>query len=161
MSAVLAVCAVIAGSTLLIVGMVFLGAALAALDVARASSGWPTAIGRVVRSEIRANRSANRLPGYRAVVRYEYLVDGEEYAGRDLAAGEMPYRSARSAARRLAPYSLGRAVMVRYCPEAPEVAVLQPGVTPDVLYLPSIAGLLLLAGLALLFWGGRQILQLL
>lgn len=156
-SAILAVAALIAGGMLLVVGVVFLGAALAAIDVARASAGWPRAPGRVVRSEIRDNRRANGLPGYRTVVRYEYVIDGEEYEGRDLASGEFPYRSAVRARRRLATYPMGASVTVRYCPLEPQVAVLEPGVSFDVLYLPAMASLILLAALALASWGGWRL----
>jgi hypothetical protein len=152
-NAFLAIAAVIAGGVLLIVGVVFLGAAIAAVGVGRASAGWPAAPGRVVRSEIRDNRRANGLPGYRSVVRYQYVIDGEEYEGRDVASGEFPYRSALSATRRLAAYPIGALVTVRYCPAEPEVAVLEPGVSLDVLYLPTIASLLLVAALALASWG--------
>jgi hypothetical protein len=144
---------------LLIVGVVFLGVALATVGVARASRGWPTRPGRIVRSEIRDNRRANGLPGYRTVVRYEYVVDGEEYEGRDLASGEFPYRSARRATRRLAAFPVGAPVTVRYSPLEPQVAVLVPGVSLDVLYLPAMASLVLLTALALVWWGGWRLFQ--
>jgi hypothetical protein len=158
-SAILAVAATIAGGILLIVGVVFLGAAFAALGVARASTGWPAAPGRIVRSEVRDNRRANGLPGYRTLVRYMYVVEGEEYEGRDVASGEFPYRSALSAARRLSAYPIGASVTVRYSALEPEVAVLEPGVSFDVLYLPAMASLILLVALALASWGAWRLFQ--
>jgi Protein of unknown function (DUF3592) len=154
---ILALIALAAGLVLFIVAVVFVGAAQAAVIVARDSRTWPTVTGRVVRSEIRSNRRANRLPGYRTIIRYEYTIDGEEYEGRDLASGEFPYRSARSAARRLQPYPLGSTVLVRYFPGEPEVAVLEPGVSLDVLYLPAVSSVLLLAALGLVAWGGVRL----
>jgi hypothetical protein len=154
---VLALVAVTAGVTLLIVAVMFVGAALAAVAVARDSRAWPTVVGRVIRSEIWPNRPANGLPGYRTLVRYEYTVDGEEYEGRDLASGEFPYRSARSAARRLRPYALGSTVVVRYFPAEPELAVLEPGISLDVLYLPVVSSILLLVALGLVVWGGLRL----
>lgn len=111
----------------------------------------------MVRSEIRPNRPANGLAGYRALVRYDYTVDGEEYEGRDVASGDLPYRSARSATRRIQPYALGSTVVVRYFPAEPEVAVLEPGISADVLYLPVAASVLLVTSLGLVAWGGWRV----
>ena len=114
-------------------------------------------VGRVVRSEIRTNRKANGLPGFRTLVRYEYVVDGEEYEGRELAGGDFPYRSARAATRRLAAYPVGAPVTVRYDPTEPDIAVLETGLSPDVLYLPAIATMLVAGALAIVAWGGWQL----
>jgi hypothetical protein len=157
LSVTLALIAVAAGVILFFAGAAFASAAFAAVAVARDSRTWPTVAGRVVRSEIRPNRRANGLPGYRTLVRYEYTVDGEAYEGRDLASGDFPYRSARSATRRLQPYALGSAVVVRYFPAEPEIAVLEPGISPDVLYLPVVASILLLSALGLAAWGGLRL----
>jgi uncharacterized protein DUF3592 len=127
------------------------------VGIARASRDWPTVPGRVVRSEIRTNRLANGLPGFRALVRYAYVVDDEEYEGRELAGGDFPYRSVRSATRRVGAYPVGALVTVRYSPFDPEIAVLETGVSVDVLYLPVMAGLLLLGALAMVSWGGWQL----
>jgi hypothetical protein len=152
--ALLALLIVVVGIVLVIVGIVFGGQALAAVWAARDSHSWPTTPGRVVRSEIRHNRNANGLPGHRTLIRYEYTIDGEEYEGRELASGAFPYRSARSAERRLKPYPLGAPVIVRYFPGDPELAVLEPGVSLDVLYLPIVSMILLLIAVGLVTWGG-------
>jgi hypothetical protein len=154
---ILAVLAVAAGVALFFAAAMFALAAFAAVAVARDSRTWPTVAGRVVRSEIRPNRRANGLPGYRTLIRYEYKVDGEEYEGRDLASGDFPYRSARSATRMLGPYAHGSTVVVRYFPAEPEVAVLEPGMSLDVLYLPVVASMLLLTSLGLVAWGGWRV----
>jgi hypothetical protein len=137
--------------------VVLLTAAAGAVGIARAGRDWPTVPGRVVRSEIRSNRKANGLPGFRALIRYAYVVDDEEYEGREVSGGEFPYRSARRANRRVAAYPVGELVTVRYSPDDPEIAVLETGMSVDVLYLPGMAGLLLLAALAILGWGGWQL----
>ena len=156
-AALFGVAAIIAGGTLVLVGVVLLGAAAGAIGIARRSHSWPTVPGHVVRSEIRSNRPANGLPGFRTLVRYEYVVDGEEYEGRELAGGDFPYRSAGGAARRLAAYPVGAPVTVRYDPTEPEIAVLETGVSVDVLYLPIMATLLTVAALAILSWGGWRL----
>jgi hypothetical protein len=139
------------------VSVVFLAAAAGAVGIARFSRDWPTVPGRIVRSEIRANHAANGLPGFRALIRYAYVVDDEEYEGREVSGGEFPYRSARSANRRVAAYPVGELVTVRYSPNDPEIAVLKTGMSVDVLYLPVMTGLLLLVALAILSWGGLQL----
>jgi hypothetical protein len=137
--------------------VIFLAAAAGGVGIARASRDWPTVPGRVVRSEIRTNRLANGLPGFRPLVRYAYVVDDEEYEGREVAGGDFPYRSNRSATRRIASYPVGELVTVRYSPDDPEITVLETGVSVDVLYLPVMAGLLLLGALAMVSWGGWQL----
>lgn len=154
---ILALLALAVGVVLFIVATVFGSAASAWVSVARASHTWPTVQGRVVRSEIRPNRPANGLPGYRALVRYEYTVDGEDYEGHEVASGDFPYRSARSATRRIQPYALGSTVVVRYFPAEPELAVLEPGISAGVLYLPVAASVLLLTSLGLVSWGGWRL----
>ena len=160
-SALVGVAAIISGGILLIVSVVFLGASVGAIGIARASRSWPTVPGRVVRSEIRTNRRANGLPGFRTLVRYEYVVDGEEYEGRAIAGGEFPYRRAGGAIRRLAAYPVGALVTVRYDPTEPEIAVLETGVSVDVLYLPIMATLLMVVALAILSWGGWRLFRIL
>ena len=137
--------------------MVFLTAAAGAVGIARASRDWPTVPGRIVRSEIRSNRGANGLPGFRTLIRYAYVVDDEEYEGREVSGGEFPYRTAHGANRRVAAYPVGELVTVRYSPDDPEIAVLKAGMSVDLLYLPVMAGLLLLVALAILSWGGLQL----
>jgi hypothetical protein len=137
--------------------VVFLAAAAGAVGIARSSRDWPTVPGRIVRSEIRGNRAANGLPGFRALIRYAYVVDDEEYEGREVSGGEFPYRSASSANCRVAAYPVGELVTVRYSPNDPEIAVLNTEMSVDVLYLPVMASLLSLVAIAMLSWGGWQL----
>jgi hypothetical protein len=137
--------------------VVFLAAAAGGVGMARASRYWPTVPGRVVRSEIRSNRRANGLPGFRTLVRYAYVIGDEEYEGREVAGGDFPYRSTRSATSRVAAYPVGELVTVRYSPDDPEIAVLEAGVSVEVLYLPVMAGLLLLGALTMVSWGGWRL----
>lgn len=147
------------GGVLLVTGVVLLGAASAAVGVARASRQWPIVAGRVVRAELRPNRRANLLPGYRVLVRYQYTLDGEEYEGKDIAAGDFPHRSANRAARRAARYPLGATIGGRYFPQRPEIAVLEPGFSIDVLYLSVMASTVLFLGIALLSVGAWSLFQ--
>lgn len=147
-STLFAVAGIIAGGLLLIAAVVVGFAASAMVALARASRRWPSTSGRVVRSEI-----LERQP----VIRYQYHVQGEEFEGRDVAAGDWPFRTARSAARRVQRYSAGTHVTVYYDVRDPRVAVLEPGLSVDVLYLPVLASVLMLTALLLLSWSIWQL----
>ena len=140
---IVAVAAMIIGILALISGTVVSVAAAAMIAVARASRHWPTVSGRVVRSEIRDGR---------AVIRFVYSVEGQEHEGSDVAAGDWPYRPARSAERRVQRYPAGADVNVYYNPRQPNVAMLIPGLVPDVFYLPVVAAPLMFIALSLLSW---------
>lgn len=137
-----------AGVLVLIAAVVVIYSALAMVALARASRRWPTIPGRVVRSEIRERR---------AVIRYRYAVEGNEYEGTDVAAGDWPYRTGRSVARRVQLYPVDAQVTVYYDPRQPHVAVLKPGLRLDVFYLPMVATVLVLISLVLLSWSIGQL----
>ena len=131
------------GVLALIAGTVVSVAAVATIAVARASRRWPTVAGRVVRSEIRDGRP---------VIRFVYQVEGQEHEGSGVAAGDWPYRPARSAARRVQRYPVGAEVNVYYNPRQPNIAMLKPGLAPDVFYLPVVATVLMSIALPVLLW---------
>lgn len=137
------VAAMIIGVLVLIAGTVVGVAAVAMIAVARASRRWPTVAGRIVRSEIRDGR---------AVIRFVYTVQGEEHEGFDVAAGDWPYRPAGNAARRVQRYPVGAHVNVYYNPRQTNVALLKPGLVPDVFYLPVVATVLMFIALPLISW---------
>lgn len=66
--------------------------------------------------------------------------------------GGWPFRTARSAARRIERYPVGAQVSVYYDPRQPRVAIIKPGLSLDVLYLPLVATVLMLTALGLLSW---------
>ena len=140
----MAVVAMVVGTLLLIAAVVVTNAALALISTARGSRRWPTAPGRVVRSEAR---------GIRDVIRYRYPIQGEEFEGTDVTLGGWPYPSARTAAERVRRYPTGTQVTVYYDPRHPTtLATLEPGFSLGVLYLPAVSSALLLVALALLSW---------
>jgi hypothetical protein len=147
-STLIALAGIIAGGLLLIAGVVVGFAASAMVALARASRRWPSTSGHVVRSEI-----LERQP----LIRYQYQVQGEEFEGRDIAAGDWPFRTARSAARRVQRYPAGAQVTVYYDDRDPGVAMLAPGLSRDVLYLPVVATVLMVIALVLLSWSIWQL----
>lgn len=144
-----AVAALIAGALVLIAAVVVGYAALAIVSAARASRQWPTVSGRVVRSEIHDSR---------AFIRYTYAMDGTNYDGTDITGGSWPFQTARTAASRVRRYPAGAQVAVYYDPRHPTtIALLEPGLSVDVLYLPVVASALLFVALALLSWSIRSL----
>ena len=140
----MAVVAMVVGILLFIAAVVVTYAALALVSTARGSRRWPTAPGHVVRSEVR---------GIRDVIRYRYPIHGEEFEGTEVTLGGWPYPAARTAAERVRRYPTGTQVTVYYDPRHPTtMAILEPGFSLGVLYLPAVSSALLVVSLALLSW---------
>ncbi len=80
-------------------------------------------------------------------------MDGTDYEGTDVSIGGWPYQTASTAASRVKRYPPGAQIAVYYDPRHPTtIALLEPGFSLDVLYLPAVASALLLPTLALLSW---------
>jgi hypothetical protein len=118
----------------LIFGAIGLGLLLfgrSARRKALASQSWPTVAGTVTESEVKITQDssgsgldAQETTHYKPVVKYQYSVEGMEYAGSRIAFGAM--NSAHSAANAVvARYPAGASVTVRYDPEKPAEAVLE------------------------------------
>ena len=141
MTVLLAVAATLVGVLALIAGAVIGRAAVAIVMLARRSRRWPTVPGRVLRSEIRDGRAS---------IRYEYVVQHQRHEASEIAAGEWPYQTRRTASRRLERYPPGPEVTVYYDPRRPTLAMLEPGFSTGVLYLPLVASVLLVIAIAFL-----------
>ena len=98
---------------------------------ALASQSWPTVAGTVTESEVKVTEhtsgdgtNEHAITHYKPVVKYQYSVEGMEYAGSRIAFGAM--NSAQSAANAVvARYPAGASLTVRYDPEKPAEAVLE------------------------------------
>lgn len=117
----------------------------------RRTAGWPSAQGRIVRSQMHTMRrktaggvtEAGNVPA----VEYVYAVDGVDYRGHRIGIGDIPPDSPQAEAT-LERYPVGRTGPVFYNPDKPEEAVLErdPPARPAVVY--AVAALVMLAGLA-------------
>ncbi len=141
---------ILLGLLLLLFAAIYSAWAFGSLALCARSRRWPSVPGRIVRSEVRPNRSANGLPGHRYLVAYAYRVAGREYEGTCLNGCVLPYASRSRAERRIAPYPVGEGVDVFYSPEDAESSVLERGFTLECLYpiftLALVTGLGLAAG---------------
>jgi hypothetical protein len=103
---------------------------------ARDSLDWPTAAGVIQESEVLAQpgvRATDERPtrrtgsSHRARVRYSYTAGGAERLGTRIGVYQKFHATPEEAAAQLAPYPAGAAVTVRYDPDDPGRAVLEPG----------------------------------
>lgn len=114
------------------------------------SRSWPTAEGRITRSEVERERSigdAEEDVQYRAIVHYAFTVDGTEYTGERVAFGLGTSNRRSDAAGIIDRYPVGQTVQVHYSPDDPKDAVLETGVGGFAIIMLIVGPLLLLFGL--------------
>ena len=99
------------------------------LQNARASAAWPTAEGRVTKSEVTLSTDAEGADSYSPEVTYTYTVDSTSHTNDTIKFGENAYGSRKKAEGIAANYPVGRNVTVYYDPEQPGRSVLEPGVS--------------------------------
>jgi|SRR5918996_1167950 hypothetical protein len=141
MNVLIAGAAALAGILALIAGAVIGRAAVSIVALARRSRRWPTVPGRVLRSEIRDGRAS---------IRYEYVVQDQRHEATEIVTAEWPYQTRRTASRRVERYPPDRRVTVCYDATRPTLAMLEPGFSSGVLYLPLAASVVLTIAIALL-----------
>lgn len=120
--------------------------------LARESVRWPATEGEVV------DVAVFRAGGGGARIVYRYTVDGRAHESRRIAFVNRARGRTRS--ELAAEYPAGRAVTVRYDPDDPETAVLEPGVTTGLIVEGGlVSGGFVLLGLGIGLAGGVAILR--
>jgi len=138
------------GALLALVGTGLLGAGLWTIGRAVVAASWPAVPGVVVSSEVDVHDGRNDVDEvpvttYHPAVRYTYDVDGRRYVGERITCGDfgsIDLDGRRAVAER---YPLGSTVTVHFDPDAPELAVLEPGPAAFNLLMPAL-GLAFLVG---------------
>lgn len=148
MNVLMTAAATLAGVLALIAGAVIGRAAVSIVTLARRSRRWPTVPGRILRSEIRDGRAS---------IRYEYVVQDVRHEASEIVAGEWPSQTRRMASRRVERYPPDRQVTVFYDSRRPTLAMLEPGFSTGLLYLPLVASVLLVIAIALLAWSNWRL----
>lgn len=142
-----------AGAVALLVG-------LRSYELARESLDWPTTEGVILSSEVKRQRSRNHegrsSVTYKAEVRYAFETGGMRHEGRRVRYGEYSSSDGNHARRTVERYPPGTAVEVRYDPENPLNAVLEPGPHSGSWLLPGLGGTFFLVGLVLNFYLSRS-----
>lgn len=111
------------------------------LDKARASATWPATEGEVIESHLDRHRSRKKKTTYSATVIYRYEVDGADFEGDEVWAGQYSSSSRSGMQKIVSQYPVGANVSVYYSPDDPAEAVLQPGAFTSS-YLVFGAGML-------------------
>jgi hypothetical protein len=151
-------CAAIGG------GLWALDIGLKSLELARASTGWPTTPGQIVSSRVIEHRQTNEdgdpHTSYWVQVRYAYMVNGISYSSERVnlgvgGGGDSPAGAQRVVSR----YPAGSRATVYYDPQNPQEALLEPGEGMAV-WLPLwMAGGALLAAVGLAVFLVRALLR--
>ena len=122
--------AVVMGAVLILAGLGLVAFMRRRHALVRASQAWPAVPGTVLESAVRRyGRSVETRWRYYPAVRYRYEVEGRAYTGRRLYFDEMAWASRSSAARLAHKYPPGATVTVRYDPDDPARALLEPGLS--------------------------------
>ena len=89
---------------------------------------WPTVRGKVYASRVVEERSrdADNETMYRPEIRYEYVVDGKEFAAKRLGLEDTPASWRSYADGIVARFPIGREVEIFYNPDDPSEALLEP-----------------------------------
>lgn len=102
---------------------------------------WPTTIGQIIDSELVSFGAANAR--YRAVIRYEYQINGKSYVSKRLNYGYLISTSSLSyAQKKVKLYFPGRKCTVYYDPLRPQRSVLETSLNLP-LYLLLFSGIFL------------------
>lgn len=114
----------------LAVGAVLLFRAVWGLVLAFSSRSWPTTSGVVLVSDLQRSRDSDGGITYRSELAYRYKVEDKELIGSRAKFGDRIELSwSTPAVKIVQKYKAGTEVAVRYDPEDPKEAVLEPGVT--------------------------------
>ena len=118
------------------------------IKLAYKSSEWPKVKGIITTSE-RVNTTPD-LSSSRAVYEtnfmYKYSVEGKSYFGSKIYIGNN-LSSQQSLAQYIDKYEAGREVHVYHSPLNPSLAVIEPGIKLDSLFVPIIAATIILGAL--------------
>lgn len=132
------------------IGITYWGSQI--LGNANKSVEWPTAMGRVIFSDVREDSDEDGA-SYHADVSYEYVVNDREYLSDQVSFGQYGSSNYSHAAEIVRRYPVGERVTVYYNPEQPETAVLEPGVTWSS-YMVLVMGLCFMGVPLLIAVGG-------
>lgn len=123
-----------------------------------ASRNWPLAYGVIAFGRLDDSRSVTRDSDGRRIhsttfaarIIYTYEVKGQKHYSNVRRFGQLAGSSAEWAEEIAERYPMGKAVPVAYDPENPSLAVLEPGISSETLWIPGAGAVFFLFGLAAL-----------
>ena len=123
------------------------------IEKAQASENWPTVQGVVEKSDVVRSTDSDGDTTYRAEIIYDYVVNDRSYESNKRRIGATSSSSNSSGAYKVAnQYPEGSTVTVAYNPEAPEEAVLEPGVFLESKILWYVGLVFMILGLLMAGW---------
>ena len=123
------------------IGMIFSFFGMRGLTRAQASTGWPSASGKVIKSSVEREESS-----YQAEILYEFTVSGTTYNGNRVAYGDYGSNRPTHARRIVNRYPKGKKVTVYYQPDDPGECLLEPGLKLQAFLMPAMGLISLLVG---------------
>jgi len=145
----------------LLIGLTLGGVGTGNLRDAWASRAWPVVPGEIVFQEGRSRESrstdsqgrTHESTTHSTSIIYAFEVGGVTHYANARRLGQIAGAGKGWAAAIAERYPVGAPVEVRYKPEDPDRAVLEPGFSSEILWLPGAGLGFLLFGLAALIWG--------
>jgi hypothetical protein len=130
----------------ILMGAIPLGFGIRGVVLARASTHWPHAVGRVVSSTLEYDHERFAYPR----IVYEFDLDGTRFQGDRVHFGGYRSRDDPYALRLVKQYPEGREVTVYYLPDNPKTCLLEPGIRWHTWLLPGVGSVFLILGCLLL-----------
>ena len=118
------------------------------------SRQWPAASGKITESATQGSFEQTGRGGMwieRPKLSYTYTVDSKEYEGHSIGVAEMGSASKQDAQEKIAPYPVGKEVMVFYNPRNPDEAILEKQSGANTFVFLGIVGTILLT-IGILIW---------
>lgn len=143
----------------IVVGLILVGFGVYNIYQANASEKWPTTTGEIVSSDVKRhageaskpNRRGGQSTTYSPDILFEYDIEGETYTSSKVAFGGVSFNDRADAQRIVDNYPVGKQVTVYYNPKAPDIAVLEVGMSDTIWLLPIFGSIFAGIGLVLFF----------
>ncbi|MBT6155636.1 MAG: DUF3592 domain-containing protein, partial [Planctomycetaceae bacterium] len=113
------------------------------------SKSWPTTDGKIIESRVEREKSVGDSVDdqqYKAVVKYEFTVEGTEYTSDRVAFGIGTSNHRSDAKKIVNEYPARRTVAVHYSPDDPSDAVLEAGMGGFAIIILIVGPIILLSG---------------
>jgi hypothetical protein len=136
-------------------GAVALSVGVHRLFLAAESERWPSVPGLVKTSEVATSRDSEGTT-YHAHLVYTYEVAGKSREGTRVHFGDYGTSHPDHAQSVVDTYPAGKAVTVRYRPQDPSYAVLEPGLMLSAWMVPGLGLVFLIVGGAMVVWLPRR-----
>ena len=138
------------GVVFVLLGAFALVKGLRDVQLAHASPQWPQVQGVVEQSQVAESKTKGKT-NYYADIRYRYEVAGAAHTSDRVAFGGYQSTDRTPHEAQVAKYPAGSTVTVYYQPDAPDMAVLEPGASGQAWLMPGFGAAFIVAGLVAAF----------